>query len=40
MFEEGAEAMAPARMAEFSQGFGFDLADSLAGDRKVLAYFF
>src|SRR5689334_20752727 len=38
--EEGAEAVAAAGVAQFAEGFCFDLADALAGDREVLADFF
>jgi hypothetical protein len=38
--EEGFKAMAAAGMAEFAEGFGFDLTNTLAGDGEVLAYFF
>jgi len=39
-FDEGAEFAASGGVAEFAEGFGFDLADALAGYLEALAYFF
>ena len=37
---EAAQVIGAGRMAQFAQGLGFDLADSLAGYVKLLAHFF
>src|ERR1035437_5300515 len=39
VFQEGAQAMTAAWMAQFAQGLGFDLAGALARHRKILPYF-
>src|SRR5207253_2682457 len=38
--DERLETLAAARVAELAEGFGFDLADALAGDFEVLADLF
>src|SRR5574340_85325 len=38
VFQESAQTVAAAGMAEFAQGLGFNLADALAGDREVLPH--
>ena len=40
VFEEGAELVATAGVAEFPERLGLDLADAFAGHGKVLADFF
>ena len=40
LFEKSAQPVATARMAQFAQRFGFDLADALASDREMLADLF
>jgi hypothetical protein len=39
-FDEGFQFAAAAGVAELAQGFGFDLADALAGYLEALAYLF
>ena len=39
-FEEAFELTDTGRMAHFSERFGFDLADALAGDVKLASDFF
>src|SRR3990170_7175686 len=39
-FHETFEALAPARMPELAQRFGFDLTDALAGHRELLPHLF
>src|SRR4051812_46343240 len=38
--EEGTESPAAARMSQFAQRLGFNLADAFASDREVLANLF
>src|SRR5688572_5927220 len=38
--QKGSQPAAAARMTQFAQGLRFDLADTFAGDREVLADFF
>ena len=40
VLQESAQAVTTAGMPQFAQCFGLDLADALARDREVLAYFF
>src|SRR5262252_3332140 len=37
-FHKTLETLAPTRMAELAEGFGFDLADALPGYRKFLTH--
>ena len=39
LIQEILQLLTPAGMAELAQGFGFDLADPLAGDIKYFAHF-
>src|ERR1039458_3533076 len=40
VFQERAQPMAAARMAQFAEGLGFNLADALPRNRKILPHFF